>query len=81
MMTVNVSMARSTNTVVRDSIKRRRITMGYTQDTLAEALRVDRATVSRWERGAQCPHPYNRRDLARLLRVTLEQLEEMLFTA
>ncbi len=56
----------------------RRVVAGYTQEGLAEALRVDRTTIGRWERGAQLPQPWQRPDLARLLGVTLERLDVLL---
>lgn len=56
----------------------RRVVAGYTQEGLAEALGVDRTTIGRWERGAQLPQPWQRPDLARLLGVTLEQLDVLL---
>lgn len=63
-------MARSS----RPLLGSRRVVAGYTQEGLAEALGVDRTTVSRWERGEHLPHPWQRPDLARVLGVTLEQL-------
>ncbi|MYQ47247.1 helix-turn-helix domain-containing protein [Streptomyces sp. SID4985] len=56
---------------------RRRI-VGLTQETLAEHLGVDRSTVARWETGRTAPQPWMRPRLARLLRVSAEDLEELL---
>lgn len=56
----------------------RRVIVGYTQEGLAEALGVDRTTIGRWERGEQQPQPWQRPDLARKLRVTLEELDGLL---
>ncbi len=56
----------------------RRVVAGFTQEALAEALGVDRTTVGRWERGEQLPQPWQRPDLARQLRVTLEELDDLL---
>jgi transcriptional regulator with XRE-family HTH domain len=63
------------------SLANRRVVAGYTQEGLAEALGVDRTTVGRWERAEQRPHPWQRPYLARLLRITLEQLDGLLPTA
>jgi DNA-binding XRE family transcriptional regulator len=74
---------RSSDRIVARSsspLANRRVVAGYTQEGLAEALGVDRTTVGRWERGAQRPHPWQRPDLARLLRITLEQLDCLLRT-
>ena len=51
---------------------------GYTQERLAEALRVDRSTVIRWEAGLHAPVPYLWPKLAKLLGVTRERLAELL---
>ncbi len=51
---------------------------GYTQESLASALNVDRSTVIRWEAGDYAPLPYLRPKLARLLRQTPEQLRALI---
>lgn len=51
---------------------------GYTQEGLAAALYVDRATVINWEAGRHVPQPYLQPKLARLLGVTKERLQELL---
>jgi DNA-binding XRE family transcriptional regulator len=51
---------------------------GYTQESLAEALHVDRATVIRWEAGRHLPVPYLWPKLAKLLGVTRERLQHLL---
>jgi DNA-binding XRE family transcriptional regulator len=51
---------------------------GYTQESLAAALQVDRSTVIRWEAGDQAPLPYLRPKLARLLGKSPEQLRELI---
>jgi DNA-binding XRE family transcriptional regulator len=65
--------------------KRRRVKLaaarkaaGYTQEGLAAALYVDRATVINWEAGRHVPQPYLWPKLARLLSVTKERLQELL---
>lgn len=56
----------------------RRRARGFSQETLAEAAGVDRTTVARWEAGTTDPQPWIRPSVARLLDVTLEQLEDLL---
>ncbi|HWD79609.1 MAG TPA: helix-turn-helix transcriptional regulator [Kribbella sp.] len=43
----------------RDGLARRRAAMGFTQETLAEHLGLERSTVGRWERGTGTPQPWN----------------------
>lgn len=56
----------------------RRKAAGYTQESFAEALHVDRTTIGRWERGDSDPLPYIRPKLARLLRVSPRELASLL---
>ncbi|WP_435178356.1 helix-turn-helix domain-containing protein [Actinacidiphila sp. bgisy145] len=58
----------------------RRKALGYSQESLAEALRADRATVGRWERGETDPHPYLRPRLAKALRISATELDSLLTT-
>jgi transcriptional regulator with XRE-family HTH domain len=51
---------------------------GYTQESLAVALKVERTTIGRWERDVQSPQPWQRRGLADALRVSLGELDDML---
>ncbi|NGY57610.1 helix-turn-helix transcriptional regulator [Lentzea sp. NEAU-D13] len=50
---------------------------GYTIDSLAAALGVDRSTVSRWRRG-QTPQAAQRLKLAEVLGLSLPELDELL---
>ena len=67
----------------REQFAQRRKSMGYTQESLAALLRVDRTTVIRWERGTTEPQPWIRRRLAQALDTSLDQLDALLtlFTA
>ncbi|WP_030668355.1 helix-turn-helix transcriptional regulator [Streptomyces rimosus] len=65
----------------RHGLVRRRRALGFTQESLAEALGVERSTVRRWESGESSPLPFLRPRLARLLRVGAEALEELLTVA
>jgi transcriptional regulator with XRE-family HTH domain len=47
---------------------------GYTQESFAEVLGVDRSTVARWEE----PLPYLRPKITRLLGVSRDELKELL---
>ncbi|WP_460391094.1 helix-turn-helix transcriptional regulator, partial [Actinophytocola sediminis] len=51
---------------------------GYTQESLAVALKVERTTIGRWERGVQSPQPWQRRGLANVLQISLEELDDLL---
>lgn len=55
-----------------------RLAAGFTQETLAEQLSTNRGTISRWERGSQAPRPLQRPDLAICLRVSLNELDDIL---
>jgi transcriptional regulator with XRE-family HTH domain len=62
----------------RVRLARARKAAGYTQESFAEALGVDRSTVARWEAGDHEPLPYLRPKMARLLDVSREELNELL---
>jgi DNA-binding XRE family transcriptional regulator len=62
----------------RRRFAQRRKSMGHTQESLAALLRVDRTTVIRWERGTSEPQPWIRRQLARALDTSLDQLDALL---
>jgi transcriptional regulator with XRE-family HTH domain len=64
----------------RRRLVERRKTLGYSQETLAEDLGVDRSTVARWERNETDPQPFVRPKLARLLEVTPRELTALLTT-
>lgn len=62
----------------RSGLAARRRTVGLTQESLAERLKVDRSTVARWESGHTSPQPWMRPRLARLLHVDAEGLDGLL---
>lgn len=51
------------------SLKTHRNIAGYTQDAFAEAVGVDRATVSQWETGAHHPHGKNVAKIEQVLEI------------
>ncbi len=52
--------------------------MGYSQESLAERLRIERSTVGRWERAETDPVPWIRPKVALALEITLDHLNELL---
>jgi transcriptional regulator with XRE-family HTH domain len=62
----------------RQRFAQRRKASGYTQEKFADALRVDRTTVQRWENGDADPQPHLRPKIANMLEVTAKELEELL---
>lgn len=62
----------------RRRFAQRRKAVGFSQERFAERLRIDRSTVARWEVGDNEPLPWLRPELARLLQVSLDQLDELI---
>lgn len=62
----------------RDELVRQRKLAGFSQERLADAMKVDRSTIARWESGEATPLATFRPQLASLLNVTAVELEEML---
>ncbi|MFE0132816.1 multiprotein-bridging factor 1 family protein [Streptomyces sp. NPDC059037] len=60
------------------SLSKRRKALGYSQESLAAQLGVDRTTVGRWERGETELQPPLRPKLAELLKVELAALDTLL---
>lgn len=65
----------------RQQLTQRRKAVGFTQESLAEHLGVERSTVIRWEGGDSEPLPSIRPSLARALQVSIDQLSELLTTS
>ncbi|MDQ7905958.1 helix-turn-helix domain-containing protein [Phytohabitans sp. ZYX-F-186] len=65
----------------RDRLAQRRKAVGFSQERLAEHLRIDRTTVGRWENGESEPQPWTRPKLAQALGVSIDQLAGLLTTA
>jgi transcriptional regulator with XRE-family HTH domain len=59
-------------------LAQRRKSLGHSQDDLAALVGVDRSTVIRWERAETDPQPGLRRSLAMHLRVTPDELTDLL---
>ncbi|MEV7360826.1 helix-turn-helix domain-containing protein [Kitasatospora sp. NPDC091276] len=65
----------------RRALVERRKALGFTQESLAQNLGVDRSTVARWESGKVDPQDWQRPTLAKVLRVTLIELDSLLYSA
>lgn len=62
----------------REQFAARRKACGYSQERLADLLKVDRSTVQRWERGEVHPQPWQRPKLAKCFRITSKELDALL---
>src|SRR5882672_11230733 len=62
----------------REQLARRRAAMGFTQETLAVHLEMERSAIARWEQGTGTPQPRNRPALAAALDVSREELNHLL---
>jgi transcriptional regulator with XRE-family HTH domain len=67
--------------VRRSSLARARKAAGYSQESFAEAMSVDRSTVVRWEAGSNDPQAYQQPKLARLLGIDTAALRTLLHPA
>ena len=63
--------------VKRRSFAQARRAAGYTQESLAEHLGVDRTTVARWESGEYTPQPWVRPRIAQAFGTSLGALSEL----
>jgi DNA-binding XRE family transcriptional regulator len=64
--------------VKRRSFAQARRTAGFTQESLAERLGVDRTTVARWESGEYSPQPWLRPRIAEALGLSLGACGDLL---
>jgi transcriptional regulator with XRE-family HTH domain len=64
--------------VARERLAALRVSAGFSQERLAERLDVDRTTVGRWEQGRSMPQPWQRRQLAHALDLSLDELDAVL---
>ncbi|HEY0688572.1 MAG TPA: helix-turn-helix domain-containing protein, partial [Kribbella sp.] len=62
----------------RPRLVRRRKALGFTQESLARHLKVERSTVMRWEHGEADPKPWRRADLAKALQLSPKELDDLL---
>jgi tetratricopeptide (TPR) repeat protein/transcriptional regulator with XRE-family HTH domain len=62
----------------RQRLAQRRKAVGLSQEALAGVLGIERSTVVRWESGETEPMPWIRPKLAEALRVSVDQLGELL---
>lgn len=65
-------------TTRREALARRRAAMGFTQESLAARLGIERSTVCRWERGTVTPMPWHQPKLATALDLSPEELADVL---
>jgi transcriptional regulator with XRE-family HTH domain len=65
----------------RHHLAQRRRAVGLSQEQLAERLGIDRSTVVRWEAGQTEPQPWLRPKIARVLQVSIDQLDELIKNA
>lgn len=65
-------------TATRRALVERRKAAGYSQEKLAERLRVEPSTIGRWERGETEPQPWYRPRLAKALGVPIDELARLL---
>ncbi|SER07717.1 DNA-binding transcriptional regulator, XRE-family HTH domain [Lentzea xinjiangensis] len=62
----------------RKGLAARRRAMGYSQESLAELLRITPGTVGRWEQGKSTPEPWLQPRLATALEVSVQELIDLL---
>ncbi|MEV0537045.1 helix-turn-helix transcriptional regulator [Kitasatospora sp. NPDC050463] len=65
-------------TAKRSRLEQRRTALGYSQEKIAERLRIATSTYARWETCKADPRPYQRPNLAKVLQVTPDELEDLL---
>jgi transcriptional regulator with XRE-family HTH domain len=58
----------------KDRLQSYRVKRGYTQESLAQALGIEKKQVSRWETGSTIPGSEKLADIARVLNVSTDYL-------
>ncbi|MFJ9521058.1 helix-turn-helix transcriptional regulator [Kitasatospora sp. NPDC101801] len=66
--------------VRRENFVQRRKSLGFSQESFAQAVGVDRSTVGRWENGETEPQPWHRHAISRELRVSAIQVDILIAT-
>jgi DNA-binding XRE family transcriptional regulator/tetratricopeptide (TPR) repeat protein len=61
----------------RYELAQRRKAVGHTQESFAEQLGIDRSTIVRWESGATEPLPWLRPKIARVLDISIDELDNI----
>lgn len=64
--------------MARPRLRARREEMGFSQEELALAIGAETTTVRRWESGSTSPQPLRRRKLAEVLKVSPEEISDLL---
>jgi transcriptional regulator with XRE-family HTH domain len=62
----------------RAELAQRRVLVGHSQESLAEAIKTTSRSIRAWENGSSSPSPRFRPELAAQLKVSLEELERLL---
>ncbi|MGP3960715.1 helix-turn-helix transcriptional regulator [Nonomuraea sp. 3N208] len=62
----------------RQRLIQRRKALGFSQEQLAHTIGVERSTVVRWESGETEPRPWQRPKLAVVLKISLDEVDELL---
>jgi DNA-binding XRE family transcriptional regulator/tetratricopeptide (TPR) repeat protein len=65
-------------TTRRPALARRRKAVGHTQESLAHELGIDRSTIVLWEAGTTEPLPWQRPRIAKVLRISVDDLDAIL---
>jgi transcriptional regulator with XRE-family HTH domain len=60
------------------TLAQRREAAGFTQESFADRIGVDRTTIGRWERGVQQPQPWQRPLIGFVLTLTLDEVDDAL---
>lgn len=64
--------------MARPRLRARREEVGFSQESLARALGMETSSIRRWENGTTTPQPWHRERIARALKISREELSELL---